>query len=72
MGLPYWRLPGTPSFLCSLSVGPRLAGRIAADHRLDVIHSQNERGSIFLAAQVARRLGVPHVHTCLLYTSRCV
>ncbi len=63
VGLPYWRLPGTPSFLCSLSVGPRLAGRIAADHRLDVIHSQNERGSIFLAAQVARRLGVPHVHT---------
>jgi glycosyltransferase involved in cell wall biosynthesis len=62
-GLPYWRMPGTPSFLCSLQVGRRLARRIAADHRLDVVHSQNERGSMFLASQVARSLGVPHVHT---------
>jgi glycosyltransferase involved in cell wall biosynthesis len=62
-GLPTWRLPGTPSFLCSVQVGRRLARRIAADRRLDVVHSQNERGSIFLAAQVARELGVPHVHT---------
>ena len=62
-GLPYWRLPGTPSFLCSVQVGGRLADRIAADHRLDVVHSQNERGAIFLAAQVARRLRAPHVHT---------
>ena len=62
-GLPYWRLPGTPSFLCSLQVVPWLAQRIAAEHRLDVVHSQNERGSIFLAAQVARFAGIPHVHT---------
>jgi glycosyltransferase involved in cell wall biosynthesis len=62
-GLPYWRMPGTPSFLCSLQVGGRLARRIAGDHRLDVVHSQNERGSVFLAAQVARALDVPHVHT---------
>ncbi len=62
-GLPYWRMPGTPSFLCSLQVGGRLARRIAADHPFDVVHSQNERGSIFLAAQVARALEVPHVHT---------
>lgn len=62
-GLPYWRLPGTPSFLCSLQTTPRLARRIAAEHRLDVVHSQNERGSIFLAAQVARASGIPQVHT---------
>jgi glycosyltransferase involved in cell wall biosynthesis len=62
-GLPYWRVPGTPSFLCSLQVGGRLARRIAGDHRLDVIHSQNERGSVFLAARVARELDIPHVHT---------
>ncbi len=62
-GLPFWRMPGTPSFLCSLQTLPGLARRIAADHRLDVVHSQNERGSIFLAAQVARAAGVPHVHT---------
>ena len=62
-GLPYWRLPGTPSFLCSVQTGRGLARRIAADHHLDVVHSQNERGSIFLGAQVARELGVPQVHT---------
>lgn len=62
-GLPYWRLPGTPSFLCSLQVGGRLARRIAADHDLDVVHSQNERGSVYLAALVAKALGAPQVHT---------
>lgn len=62
-GLPYWRLPGTPSFLCSVQVRPGLARRLAADHRFDVVHSQNERGAIFLAGLVAGELGVPHVHT---------
>lgn len=61
--LPVWHAPGTPSFLCSLQVGRRIARRIAATHRLDVVHSQNERGSMFLASQVAIELGVPHVHT---------
>ncbi|MGC3992941.1 MAG: glycosyltransferase [Propionicimonas sp.] len=62
-GLPVWRVPGTPSYLCSLQSTPALARRIAADHRLDVVHSQNERGSVFLASEVARLQGVPHVHT---------
>ena len=61
--LDYWRLPQTPSYLCSLRVGARLARRIATEHLLDVVHSQNERGSIYLAAQVAAASGVPHVHT---------
>lgn len=61
---PQWRLPGTPSYLCSLQVGTGLARRIATDHpRLDVVHSQNERGSIFLTALVAAELGIPQVHT---------
>lgn len=61
---PYWRPPASPSWLCSLQVLPHLAARIASDHPdLDVIHSQNERGSMFLAALVAKRLGVPQVHT---------
>lgn len=61
---PYWRLPGTPSYLCSLQAGTSLARRICADHpHLDVVHSQNERGSIFLAAQVAAELHIPQVHT---------
>jgi glycosyltransferase involved in cell wall biosynthesis len=63
-GVPSWHPPDAPSHLCSLRLWPRLASRIAADHPdLDVIHSQNERGSMFLAAQVAERLAVPHVHT---------
>lgn len=61
--LDYWRLPGTPSFLCSVKVGRRLARRIASEHLLDVVHSQNERGSIYLAAQVAKAAGIPQVHT---------
>jgi glycosyltransferase involved in cell wall biosynthesis len=62
--MPYWHLPGTPSFLGSLQVSVPLARRIAAEHRqLEVAHSQNERGSIFLAALVAKELGIPHVHT---------
>lgn len=61
-GLPQWRLPGTPSYLCSLAVTPRTIGQVA-DAGLDVIHSQNERGSLYLGALAARRAGVPHVHT---------
>ena len=61
-GLPQWRLPGTPSYLCSLAVTPGTIGQVA-DAGLDVIHSQNERGSLYLGALAARRAGVPHVHT---------
>jgi 1,2-diacylglycerol 3-alpha-glucosyltransferase len=62
--MPYWRIPGTPSFLCGLQTGTALARRIAADHPdLQVAHSQNERGAPFLAAKVARELGIPQVHT---------
>lgn len=58
-----WRF-GTPSYLCSLRCHPRLADRISAEHPdLDIVHSQNERGAIFLAAQVAQRLRIPQVHT---------
>ncbi len=61
--LPQWRLPGTPSYLCSLAATPAIARRIAADHQLDVVHSQNERGSLYLGALVAGAAGIPQVHT---------
>lgn len=57
-----WRLPGTPSFLCSLAVTPATTRQVAAAG-LDVVHSQNERGSLYLGALAARTAGVPHVHT---------
>ncbi len=61
--LPQWRFPGTPSYLCSLAATPAIAARVVAQHELDVVHSQNERGSLFLAALVARAAGIPQVHT---------
>jgi glycosyltransferase involved in cell wall biosynthesis len=61
--LDSWYIPGTQSFLCSVKFGKKLAARIAKQYKFDVVHSQNERGSMFLAAQIAQTLGVPHVHT---------
>lgn len=61
--LRHWRFPGTPSFLCSLPVGPATARRLAADHPLDIVHSQNERGSIYLAGMISRLTGAAHLHT---------
>jgi glycosyltransferase involved in cell wall biosynthesis len=61
--LPQWRLPGTPSYLCSLAATPGIAARIVAEHDLDVVHSQNERGSLYLGALVAGAAGIPQVHT---------
>lgn len=61
---PYWHIPGTPSFMCGLQTHNSLARRISQDHpTLDLVHSHNERGSIFLAAKVARDLRIPQVHT---------
>ncbi|MCW5950653.1 MAG: glycosyltransferase [Propionibacteriaceae bacterium] len=61
--LPQWRFPGTPSYLCSLAATPGIAARVAAEHALDVVHSQNERGSLYLGALVAHAAGIPQVHT---------
>lgn len=61
--LDVWHIPGTESFLSSLRFGKKEAKRIASQYRFDVIHTQNERGAMFLGAQVAKLQGVPHVHT---------
>lgn len=61
--LDVWRIPGTESFLSSLRFGKKTAQRIAHQYMFDVIHSENERGAMFLAAQVAKIQDVPHVHT---------
>ncbi len=63
VALPQWRLPGTPSYLCSLAAHPALARRLVEEHDLDVVHSQNERGSLYLGAMMARAAGIPQVHT---------
>ncbi|WP_052462574.1 glycosyltransferase [Nigerium massiliense] len=61
--VPTWRLPHTPSHLCSLRWSTRLARRLSRRFSFDVVHSQNERGSMLLAAKLARVQGIPHVHT---------
>ena len=63
VGLPYLQPPRLPTYLCSLQWSGRLARRIAAAHPVDVVHSQTERGSLYLGALLADVLGVPHVHT---------
>lgn len=61
--IPTWRVPYSPSYMCSLQFSDALARRIARRFTFDVVHSQNERGSMVLAAKIANLQGIPHVHT---------
>lgn len=61
--LPAIYIPGTESFLCSVKFGKKTVDSILAEYSFDVVHSQNERGAMFLAASIARKLDIPHVHT---------
>jgi glycosyltransferase involved in cell wall biosynthesis len=61
--LDVWRIPGTESFLSSLKFDKKIAERIAHNYTFDIIHSQNERGAMFLATQIAQIQNIPHVHT---------
>lgn len=61
--LDVWHLKGTPSFLNSLKFNRKLAERISRQYDFDVVHSQNERGAMFLATQISQMKNIPHVHT---------
>ncbi len=61
--LPTLRIPGTPSYTCTLRFGDRQAIAVAEHGPFDVVHSHNERGGMVLAAKVARQTGAAHVHT---------
>lgn len=61
--VPTWCIPHTPSHLCSLRCSDRVAASLSRRFAFDVVHSQNERGSMVLAAKLARLQAVPHVHT---------
>ena len=59
-----WRsfhVDGLPAHLNVLVCGEGSARRVKG--RFDVVHSQTERGAVVLASRLARRHGVPHVHT---------
>lgn len=61
--LPTIRLPGTPSYLCTVQFDEGLVHWLARLRSFDIVHSHNERGSLLLAAGLARLEGIPHVHT---------
>lgn len=61
--LSVWHIPGTESFLSSLRFDKKIAERIAKAYQFDIVHSQNERGAMFLATQIAQLQNIPHVHT---------
>lgn len=63
MTVPTFYPPDSPSHMCSLTFGRRIVRNIGADKQFDVVHSQTERGSLMLAAMIARHQGIPHVHT---------
>ena len=56
-------IPGTPSFACSLKFSKRRAKTLLQKYNLDIVHSQTERGAMFLAAQVSKQGKIPHIHT---------
>ena len=61
--LDTWYIPGTAGYLCSLKFGDKLAKKLCSKYKFDIVHSQNERGSLFLSARIAKKLGIPHIHT---------
>ena len=61
--LATWHIPGTESYLSSLKFGNEVALRLSRKYKFDIIHSQNERGALFLAAKVAKLQGAAHIHT---------
>ena len=61
--LDVWRVVGTQSYLCSLKFSKKRAADILARYKFDIVHSQNERGAMFLAAHLAILGNIPHIHT---------
>lgn len=61
--LDVWYVPGTQSFLCSVKFSSILAIQLTRKYEFDIVHSQNERGAMFLATQIAQEQNIPHVHT---------
>lgn len=56
----YKRLAGYMGFL---SWSNKTVNQLCRDYAFDIIHSHNERGSMLLCAKIAKRVGIPHVHT---------
>ena len=46
-----------------ISWSDKTVQQLTTEYQFDIIHSHNERGSMFLCAKIAKKTGVPHVHT---------
>lgn len=47
----------------SLIVQPAIVDKISEMYKFDIVHSQSDGGAVILAHEVAKKLGVPHLHT---------
>lgn len=61
--LPSFRLPGLPLHTRIINSSEKLAKKISAEHKFDIIHSQTDTGAVILAARIARLQQIPHLHT---------
>ena len=59
----FWWHKGLADYLGFLSWGNRTVAQLSHAHKFDVVHSHNERGSMFLCARLAKKMNIPHVHT---------
>ncbi|MDR1710551.1 MAG: glycosyltransferase family 4 protein [Propionibacteriaceae bacterium] len=57
------RIPGTPSYLNILWPSLGRVRKLAKEYPLDIVHTQNERGSAYVGRALAHLMDVPHVHT---------
>ena len=63
MSLKSFYILGSPPHMCVLYCGDRTVKSIINSSNFDIVHSQTERGALFLAARIAQRSSIPHVHT---------
>lgn len=59
----FWWHKGLADYLGFLSWSKNTVSQLSRNYQFDVVHSHNERGSMFLCARLAKKLNVPHIHT---------
>lgn len=52
-----------PDYMGFLSWSNATVDQLCNTYKFDVVHSNNERGSMFLCAKIAKKMNIPHVHT---------
>lgn len=60
---PFLRVPGLPSHTSILRNNRFIVNKLCRKHKFDIIHSQTDSGALLLAAKIAKRQHIPHIHT---------